>query len=91
MHAVRGLKLGFFALFRGDGSMREIRRPKPEIRVWSTLRSSAGADRDLGRRATEDGSPSRECDKPELLDWPPSGFGLRISLGFRASNFELCP
>jgi hypothetical protein len=38
---------------------------------------------------------SRERDEPELrlesLNWPPSGFGLRISLGFRASDFELWP
>jgi hypothetical protein len=38
---------------------------------------------------------SRECDEPELrlepLNWPTSGFGLRISFGFRASGFELWP
>ena len=88
--------------------MREIRRPKPEIRKKpeirnpsrSTLRSSARGDSDLGRRATEDGSASegrvpREYDEPELrlelLHWPPSGFGIRISFGFRASDFELWP
>ena len=36
---------------------------------------------------------SRECDEPQVrlepLNWPPSGFGLRISFGFRASDFEL--
>jgi len=38
---------------------------------------------------------SREYDEPELrlelLHWPPSGFGIRISFGFRASDFELWP
>ena len=90
--------------------MREIRRPKPEIRKKpeirnpsrSTLRSSARADGDLGRRATEDGAASeggsRERDQPELrlesLNWPPSGFGpsdfFRISaFGFRALAMSL--
>ncbi len=36
---------------------------------------------------------ARECNEPELrlesLDWLRSGFGLRISFGFRASDFEL--
>jgi hypothetical protein len=27
----------------------------------------------------------------EPLNWRPSGFGFRISFGFRASDFELWP
>src|SRR2546426_3545179 len=87
--------------------MREIRRPKPEIRKKpeirnpsrSILRSIARADSDLGRRATEDGSAFERrapaCEESELrllaAELAPSGFGLRISFGFRASDFELWP
>ena len=85
--------------------MREIRRPKPEIRKKPeignlSLRGSARADSDRGPRATEDGSAfegagASECNEsePRLLaaKLAPSGFGLRISLGFRASDFELWP
>src|SRR3979409_2386679 len=50
--------------FQRNGGMREIRRPKPEIRKKPeirnpsrpTLRSSTRADSDLGRRDTEDGA-----------------------------------
>jgi hypothetical protein len=41
------------------------------------------------------GAGLRECAEPKLrlepLDWPPSGFGLRISFGFRVLDFELWP
>jgi hypothetical protein len=43
MHEVRGLKLGFFALFSRDASMREIRRPKPEMRKKRNLSWSLSA------------------------------------------------
>jgi hypothetical protein len=81
-------KLQIENLFVGQGWIR-IRFPS-----WSTLRSSARADNDLGPRATEDGAAERrglrECGVPELrlepLNWRLSGFGLRIP-----SDFELCP
>jgi hypothetical protein len=60
----------------------EIRNPKEARNPKSEL---------VGLR--EEGS--REWDESELrlepLNWRPSGFGFRISFGFRASDFELWP
>jgi len=69
--------------------MREIRRPKPEIRKKLEIRNPKSET--VGVRE----AGSHECDEPglrlESLNWPPSGFGLRISFGFRASDFDLWP
>jgi len=63
--------------------------PKAETRNPKEARNPKSAP--LGLRE----AGSRECDQPELrleaLDRRPSGFGLRISFGFRASEFELWP
>ena len=69
---------GFFAVFNGHEG-----NPKAETR---NPKSQPVGLREAG---------SREPYEPELrlepLNWPPSGFGLRISFGFRASDFELWP
>jgi hypothetical protein len=102
---------------RVEWGVREIRRPKSEIRKkpetrnpsQSTLRRSARADSDLGPPATGEGAAFEKRERcptlagtvfiptysllGEELAWlngPPSVFGLRISFGFRASDFGLC-
>jgi hypothetical protein len=75
------------SLFSVEWGMGEIRRPRPEIRKKLEIRNPKSEP--VGLRE----AGSRECHEPELrlesLNWPPSGFGLRISFGFRASDFEL--
>src|SRR6476646_9612810 len=54
--SVRRVVFPVVRCFPWNGGMKEIRRPKPEIRNpnWSSLRGSARADSDLGRFVSKD-------------------------------------
>jgi hypothetical protein len=91
------------AVFSGmghEGNPKAENRKKPEIRnpSRSTLRSSARANSDLGRRATEDGSASerrarvgptsRSCGRSRWTGPPlrASNFGFLSDFGLRISD-----